>query len=168
MYESFWRIPRPVWLLLVLLLGIGYLLRATRTGHYMFAVGSNRENSYLLGLPVDRIRVAAYVMSGVCSAIAGILLVGLIGTGAADAATPFQLNSIIATVVGGTSLFGGQGSVIGTVFGALILQCALKMLSYTNLLGSYILVVEGALVVLVVALASTAGHLRLRRRRSRA
>lgn len=160
MYGNTLGVPNPTWVLLVLLVVLGYLLRATRLGHYMVAAGASRESAYLLGLPVDRVRVAAYTMSGLCAGVAGIFLIGLIGTGAANAATPYQLNSIIATVVGGTSLYGGQGSLVGTVFGALILQAALKMLSYANLLGSYVLVFEGALVVVVVALVSITGYLR--------
>lgn len=162
-YETTLGIPNPVWLLLILLLILGYVLHGTRFGHYMIAVGSNRESSYLLGLPVQRIRVAAYTMSGVCAAIAGLFLMGMIGTGAPNAADSYQLDSIIATVVGGTSLYGGHGSIPGTVFGALILLVALKMLTYSNLLGSYVMVFEGAMVVLVVALVSSTNYYRRRR-----
>lgn len=156
MYGSTAGIPNSIWVLIPILLILIYVLRQTRLGQYMIAVGSNRESSALLGLPVARVRVAAYVMSGLCAGIAGIFLMGLIGTGSAEAATPFQLNSIIATVIGGTSLYGGRGSVLGSLFGALILQLALKMLTFANLLGSYILVFEGAMVVIVVALVTIA------------
>lgn len=153
-YGSTLHIPNPTWIAVGLLFAFGYVLHASRLGHYMVAVGSSRENSYLLGLPVERVRVLAYVMSGVAAGIAGIFLMGLIGTGSADAASPYQLDSIIATVIGGTSLYGGEGSVLGTVFGALILEIALKMLTYANLLGSYIQVFDGAAVLAVVALLS--------------
>jgi len=166
MYGSTFGVPHPVWILVPILLALGYVLRQTRLGQYMIAVGSHRESSELLGLPVAKIRIAAYVLSGVCAGIAGIFLMGLIGTGSAEAATPFQLNSIIATVIGGTSLYGGRGSILGSVFGALILQVALKMLTYANLLGSYILVFEGAMVVAVVA-AVTLAQSRLAQRRAR-
>ena len=167
MYGSTFGIPNSIWVLIPILLVLGYVLRHTRLGQYMIAVGSNRESSALLGLPVARVRVAAYVISGLCAGIAGIFLMGLIGTGSAEAASPYQLNSIIATVIGGTSLYGGYGSVLGSVFGALILQVALKMLTYANLLGSYILVFEGAMVVIVVALVTFAQNRSLRRRVSR-
>jgi len=153
-YGSTLFIPNPTWIAAALLLALAYLRHASRLGHYMVAVGSSRENSYLLGLPVERVRVLAYMMSGICAAIAGIFLMGLIGTGSADAANSYQLDSIIATVVGGTSLYGGEGSVLGTVFGALILEIALKMLTYANLLGSYIQVFDGAAVLIVVAVLS--------------
>lgn len=154
MYGSTLGIPNPSWIALVLIVILAWLLRVTRFGHYLVAVGSSGENAYLLGLPTARIRVLAYMMSGICAAIAGIFLMGLIGTGSADAAGSYQLDSIIATVVGGTSLYGGEGSVIGTVFGALLLEIALKMLTYANLLGSYIEVFEGAMVLVVVAAIS--------------
>lgn len=154
MYGSTLHIPNPTWFAAALLLVLAYVLHATRFGHYMVAVGSSRENSYLRGLPVERVRVLAYVMSGACAGIAGVFLMGLIGTGSANAADPYQLDSIIATVVGGTSLYGGEGSVPGTVFGALILEIALKMLTYANLLGSYIQVFDGAAVLIVVAVLS--------------
>lgn len=156
MYSYTYGLPNSFWVLIPILLILAYVLRQTRFGHYMIAVGSHRESSQLLGLPVGRIRIGAYVMSGLCAAIAGIFLMGLIGTGSAEAAAPYQLNSIIATVIGGTSLYGGQGSVFGTLFGALILQVVLKMLTYANLLGSYILVFQGTMVVVVVGLVTLA------------
>ncbi len=154
MYGSTLGIPNPTWVAVALIVILAYLLRYTRFGHYMVAVGSSQENAYLLGLPRDRIRVLAYMMSGLSAAIAGVFLMGLIGTGSADAAGSYQLDSIIATVIGGTNLYGGEGSVVGTVFGALILEVALKMLTYANLLGSYIQVFEGAMVLVVVAIIS--------------
>ncbi len=166
MYGNSLHVPNPTWIAAVLLLILAYILHATRFGHSMVAVGSSRENSYLLGLPVDRVRVIAYVMSGICAAIAAIFLMGLIGTGSADAASPYQLDSIIATVVGGTSLYGGEGSVLGTVFGALILEIALKMLTYANLLGSYIQVFDGATVLVVVAVLSATRFYSVGRKRA--
>ncbi|MGH7120059.1 MAG: ABC transporter permease [Acetobacteraceae bacterium] len=166
-YASTLHIPNPTWVAAGLLCILAYVLHASRLGHYMVAVGSNRENSYLLGLPVERVRTLAYVMSGVAAAMAGVFLMGLIGTGSADAADPYQLDSIIATVIGGTSLYGGEGSVLGTVFGVLILEIALKMLTYANLLGSYIQVFDGAAVLVVVALLSAIRFYGRDRRRSK-
>jgi ribose/xylose/arabinose/galactoside ABC-type transport system permease subunit len=153
-YNNTFGIPNAVWILIPVLLLLGYVTHSTRVGHYMKAIGSNRESSYLLALPVERTRILAYVMCGLCAGAAGMFLMCLIGTGAANAADPYQLDSIIATVVGGTSPYGGRGSVLGTLFGVLILEISLKALTYANLLGSYIQVFEGIAVVAVVGVVS--------------
>jgi ribose/xylose/arabinose/galactoside ABC-type transport system permease subunit len=166
-YDSTFSIPNTTLALIPILAALAYGLRSTQWGHYMIAVGSNRDSSYLVGLPVDRIRVCAYTVAGLCAGAAGVFLLGLIGTGPADAATPYQLDSIIATVVGGTSLYGGRGTVLGTVCGALILQVVLKALTYANLIGSSNLIFEGAMVILVVTLVSWSEGKRMARRQVR-
>jgi ribose transport system permease protein len=99
---------------------VAYLiLQYTTYGRYIRAVGSNEIASRVAGLPVDRVRVFAFVMVGVFTAVAGILLTGMLSSANAIMATGFELNVIAVVVVGGTSLAGGQGTLFGSLTGAL-------------------------------------------------
>ncbi len=163
-YGTTLGLPNTALVLIPIVVCLIYVLRGTQWGHYMAAVGSNRDSSFMLGLPVTWVRIFAYTMAGFCAGLAGVFMLGLIGTGAADAASHYQLDSIIATVVGGTSLYGGRGTVLGTVCGALILQVVLKVLTYANLIGSSVLIFEGGMVILVVALVAWSEVNRKRKR----
>jgi ribose transport system permease protein len=97
------------------------VLNYTRYGRYMYAVGGNLEASRLSGVPVDRVRIAAFVISGFCAALAGIVYWVRLSSGNYLAGDTLELYAIAAVVIGGTSLMGGQGSVLGTLIGALIM-----------------------------------------------
>jgi len=98
-----------------------FVLTYTRLGRYTYAVGGNLEASRLSGVPVNRVRVAAFAISGLCSALAGIVYWARLSVGDYLAGEAYELYAIAAVVIGGTSLMGGEGSVLGTLIGALIM-----------------------------------------------
>ena len=97
------------------------ILRFTRFGHYIYAVGGNKEASRLAGVPVDKVIIGAFAIGGLCAAVGGLILVGQTGIGSPAAATTWPLSAIAAVVVGGTPLSGGIGTVLGAVVGTLLL-----------------------------------------------
>jgi ribose/xylose/arabinose/galactoside ABC-type transport system permease subunit len=144
-------IPVPViWMIAIIFLAT-VLLNKTRFGRYVFAIGGNEEAARLAGVNVSRVKTMVYVISGICAAIVGFLYMALFSSGSPQTGTGDELlESIAAVVVGGTSLMGGRGSIIGTFFGALIIGLLYNAM---NLLGvdSYLQkVVLGAVILLAV------------------
>lgn len=106
---------------------VGYiLLRYTKFGSYVYALGGNEEATRLSGVDVDRNKILAYGFCGVGAALAGIVLLARLGTGEPAAGQGYELNAIAAAAIGGTSLAGGRGGIVGTVLGAVLLS-ALKV-----------------------------------------
>ncbi|WP_066646443.1 ABC transporter permease [Christensenella timonensis] len=113
--------PVPV-LILIIVAVIAYLvLGKTKLGRYVYAIGSNENTTRLSGINVNFYRTLTYVISGVCCAIAGIVLTGRINSAHPYAGQGYELNAIAAVVIGGTSLQGGEGTIYGTIIGALII-----------------------------------------------
>jgi ribose transport system permease protein len=114
-------VPNPVILMLVLY-AIGHVvLSRTTFGRYLYAVGGNRKAAWLCGLPVRRVELAAYTISGALAGLAGVLMVSQYQSGAPTYGVTYELQVIAAVVVGGTSLSGGQGTMFGTLLGALLI-----------------------------------------------
>jgi ribose transport system permease protein len=114
-------VPNPVILMLVLY-AIGHVvLSRTTFGRYLYAVGGNRKAAWLCGVPVRRVELAAYVISGSLAGLAGVLMVSQYQSGAPTYGVTYELQVIAAVVVGGTSLAGGQGRMFGTLLGALLI-----------------------------------------------
>lgn len=117
-------IPTPAVIVLLVVLLIWIPFRSTETGRGCYAVGSAEGAAYMSGLNVDRSRIAAYTLAGLFAGIGGLYLAFQTGSGNADVpqAGAYTLNSIAAVVIGGTSLYGGAGGVIGSIFGAMALR----------------------------------------------
>jgi ribose/xylose/arabinose/galactoside ABC-type transport system permease subunit len=145
-------IPNPViWMIAVLVISSVLLMR-TRFGRYVFALGGNEEAARLAGVSVGKIKTMVYVISGMCAALVGFLYMALFSSGSPQTGTTGteMLNAIAAVVVGGTSLMGGRGSIVGTFFGALLIGLLDNAM---NLLGinSYLqFIVLGAVILLAV------------------
>jgi fructose transport system permease protein len=99
---------------------MGYVLRSTAWGRHVYATGDDAEAARLSGVRTDRVLISVYALAGLICAVAGWLLIGRIASASPQAGTDANLESITAVVIGGTSLFGGRGLIIGTLFGALI------------------------------------------------
>jgi fructose transport system permease protein len=139
-------------LTLVLYALCAYLLSRTAYGKHVYAVGSNPEGARLSGIPVKRVLLSVYVLAGVLYGIAALLLVARTGVGDPKAATgEYNLDSITAVVLGGTSLFGGRGLVIGTLVGAVIVGVFRNGLQLMQIDSMYQTLVTGVLVILAVA-----------------
>ena len=117
-------VPMPIVILLVVILLIWVPFRSSETGRAVYAVGSNEAAAYMSGVKVDRAKLAAYTLGGVFAGLAGLYFAIQTGSGNADPiqAATYTLNSIAAVVIGGTSMLGGSGGVIGTIFGVAVLR----------------------------------------------
>lgn len=138
-------------LMLLLVLLFAYILRHTAWGRHVYAVGDDPEAAALAGVQVKRMLVAVYTLAGLISAVAGWALIGRIGAISPNSGQFENINSITATVIGGISLFGGRGSILGMIFGALIVgvfTLGLNMYG-TDPQWTYLLI--GALIIVAVA-----------------
>jgi fructose transport system permease protein len=141
------RIIAASFLLLVLAAVIWYVLNRTAYGRHIYATGDDPEAARLAGINTDNILLSVYVLAGFISAIAGWALIGRIGAISPTAGENANLDSITAVVIGGTSLFGGRGSIIGTLIGALIVGV---FRSAVSLWGLDVLWQEFAIGVLII------------------
>ncbi|MGC4001568.1 MAG: ribose ABC transporter permease [Anaeromyxobacter sp.] len=114
-------LPSPIWVMLGFLLVTHLILRYTALGRAIYAVGGNEEAARLSGLPVTKVKLFAYAYCGLASAVGALVLTGRLNSAQPTAGVGFELDAIAAVVVGGTSLFGGKGGVLGTLLGAAIL-----------------------------------------------
>ncbi|MCW9717195.1 ABC transporter permease [Avibacterium sp. 21-599] len=145
-------IPVPVIIALIVILISYYYLTQTIFGRHIYALGGNREAVRLSGINIAKLEIKAYVINGILAAIGAIILVGRLNAAQPIAGTGYELDAIAATVIGGTSLIGGVGSVIGTSIGALImgvLQNGLTLLNVTSYLQRLII---GLVIILAVFL----------------
>jgi rhamnose transport system permease protein len=164
----------PVALLVILgtALMLGLLLHATRFGRYLFTIGSNREAARFSGIPVARVRVTVFALSGLMAGIAGIVYMGYFGSARADAGTGSLLDVVTVVVLGGIDIFGGAGSMFG-VFLAFVLVAEIRNgMQLANVAGYTQDIVIGLLLLTAILLgnlvrSAQAGELRLRRPRLR-
>jgi len=119
---STFGIANPVFYMLVLALATGFVLRWTRFGRHVFAIGGNEHAATLTGIPVRGIKVAVYIISGVSAAIAGIVQTGWLGSVTTNIGSGMELQVIAAAVIGGASLVGGAGTAIGALVGSALLE----------------------------------------------
>ena len=131
-----------------------FVLNFTRFGRYVFAVGGNERAARLSGAPVTAVKIAVYAITGLVAAIAGIVHAGQFNFGSANDGTGYELTAIASVVIGGTSLFGGAGSLIGTVAGAVMLGALANILQLNNINAALQLLATGAIIVLAAMLQS--------------
>ena len=132
-------------------------LARTRFGREVYAVGGNPEAARLSGIPVKRTIFFVYVISGLCAGMAAVLDSARTATAQPSAGSGYELDAIAAVVVGGTSLFGGRGSIVGTVFGVLIIQTISNIFVLLNVPFNAQLVVKGVIILAAVMLQRRAG-----------
>jgi ribose transport system permease protein len=142
----------PVAALFALAVGVAgwFVLRYTALGRAVYAIGGNREASRVSGINVDRTKVAVYAISGLLAGLAGFILAGRLNSANALMADGENLRSIAAVVIGGTNLFGGEGGVIGSMIGALIMGVLANGLNLLNVSAFWQRVIQGMIIVLVV------------------
>ena len=114
-------IAYPVLLMIAVAIIFSFILTKTRIGRYTYAVGSNEEAARLSGIKVDRVKIVAYMISGLLAGLVGIILASRMVTSQPNRADGYELNAIASAVIGGTSLMGGVGTVAGTVIGSFII-----------------------------------------------
>lgn len=156
----FLGIQIPIFILVAALIIGSIVLNYTRFGRHVLAVGGNEEATRLMGLPVDRIKLLVYVISGVLAGLVGLLLAAQTFAGNPNEAVGWELSAIAAVVVGGTLLIGGKGTIFGSVVGALLLGLVFNVLNFENGFGLISLssywenVIRGAFLLVVVLLQS--------------
>ena len=142
--------PVPALAMLAVIAVGAFALGRTRFGRYVYAVGGNEEASRLSGVPVPRVKLAVYAISGACSGLAAVLLLGQLRSGGPDAGTFYELNAIAAAVIGGTSLLGGTGSAWGTLVGALLLGVLNNALDLLGVQAFWQEIAKGGIILLAV------------------
>lgn len=143
-------IPLPI-IIMALIVGLTYLVLAHMPfGRSIYAVGSNEEAARFAGIPVQRVKALAYTLSGLAAATAGIILTGRLNSAQPTAGVGFELDAIAAVVLGGTSLSGGQGGVLGTVIGALIIGILDNGLNLLDVSSFYQQVAKGVVILIAV------------------
>lgn len=143
-------IPTPVLFALAIALLAYLLIRFTALGEQIIAVGGNEEAARLSGIDVDRVKICVYAISGVLSAVAGFILVARIGAAEPIGGNGFELQAIGAAVIGGASLFGGEGNPLGSLVGALTLGAMRNGLTLLNVPSFWQFVATGVVVILAV------------------
>ncbi len=131
--RSYVGIPGPIWAAIVMTALIYGLMRHTRLGVEIYAVGGNVEAARLSGLPVRRIRTYAFIISGVCIGVASLILLGRLNVAQATSGELLELYAVAAVVLGRSSLYGGQGSVVRTVLGVIIIGLIQNGLTLLNI-----------------------------------
>jgi ribose transport system permease protein len=145
-------LPVPVLIGIAVMIGGFILMRKTYFGRYTIAIGSNPEAAEMTGISVDRHRIYAYVLIGAAAGLAGVMLTGKLNAIQATSAPYFNLHVIAAVVVGGTSLFGGRGSLIGSFAGVLLLAMMVNALVTLRIEFFWQSVASGVVIVTSVAL----------------
>jgi len=153
-------LPVGVWLLIVMALAVAFLLRYTRLGRHIFAVGSNEQTARLCGVVVWRVKVMVFMLCGAFAGLAGLMQFSRLTVGDPTVAVGLELDVIAAVVIGGGSLSGGEGSVLGTLVGALIMTVIASGCTQMGLPNYWQEIITGVIIIVAVALD------RLRHRRA--
>jgi erythritol transport system permease protein len=148
--DSILGIPVAVWIMVVVAAAAIVVTTRTPFGRRVFAVGGNERAAVLSGIRVNRVKIAVYVISGACAALAGLLLTSELGAAYPDTATTYELNAIAAAVLGGTALSGGRGTIIGTVMGAFVIGFLSDGLVLVGVSTFWQSVVKGAVIIFAV------------------
>jgi ribose transport system permease protein len=157
---AFLGLSNPVWMLLFLVVFVGLVLKFTTWGRHLYSIGGNEQAARLTGVPVDRVKVQAYVISGLTAAIAAIMIVGWQGSAINALGTGYELRVIASTVIGGANLVGGEGGTYGAFIGAALLEIIRNSLLMQGIDSNW----QGAFVGVFIVLAVLLEKIRGRRR----
>lgn len=147
---AFLGVPVPVWVFFVTAAVAIYVLRYTAYGRQIYAVGSNVEAARLSGINVGLVTFSVYVISGLLASLTALIFVSRLTVGEPTAGTGIELEAIAIAVIGGTSLFGGEGGIIGTVIGAAILAVLANIMNLMGISPFTQQIVKGAIIVVAV------------------
>jgi ribose transport system permease protein len=153
-------LPLAVWLLAVVAIAVAFVLNNTTFGRQIFAIGSNERTALLAGVRVKAVKIGTYAIATGLAGIAGVVEVARLNVGDPTDSNGLELSVIAASVIGGASLTGGEGSVLGTVFGAMMMTVIQTGCSFLGLASWVQMILTGAIIV------SAAGLDRLRQRRA--
>ncbi len=156
--RSLGPIPSPVIITLVVFAVAFLILRYTRLGLYTYAIGGNEQATRFSGVHIDRYKLTVYTLMGLTAGIAGVMISSRLDASQPNVAEGAELDAIAAVIIGGTSLFGGEGTIVGTLIGALLLAVIRNGLNLMHISAFYQQITIGAVIILAVLID------RLRRR----
>jgi erythritol transport system permease protein len=145
-------IPMPVWVMIVVAIAASLLLNRTPFGRWLYASGGNERASILSGIPIKKVQTRIYIISAVCAAMVGLLLVADLKAAVPKAGEFYELNAIAAVVIGGAALSGGRGTIRGTIIGAFVIGFLVDGLVLVGVSVFWQVVIKGAVIVLAVAI----------------
>ncbi|MBN2910582.1 ribose ABC transporter permease [Polycladomyces sp. WAk] len=148
----FFGIPVPVITMLITFIFLYFILKKTTLGRKTYAIGGNEEAAILAGIHVSRVKWFVYTLAGLLSALAGAILTSRLHSAEPTAGTSYELDAIAAVVLGGTSLSGGKGSIVGTLIGALIIGTLNNGLNLLGVSSFYQLIVKGFVILIAILL----------------
>jgi ribose transport system permease protein len=145
-------VPMPLIVAAIVFVVVALILSKTVLGRHIYAIGGNETSSHIAGVPVSLTKLMVFVVSGALCGLAAVVLLGRLGAGLPTAAQGMELDAIAAVILGGSSLFGGRGSVFGTLFGALILAVLQNGLNLMGVNSFIIQILSGVIIILAVLL----------------
>jgi ribose transport system permease protein len=143
-------IPVPIIIMIIVFAAAWYVLKYTCLGRYIYALGGNESATQLSGINVDRVKIIVYALSGLLCAIASTIEVSRLSSAQPTAGTGYEMDAIAAVVLGGTSMAGGRGKILGTLIGALILGFLNNGLNMLGIDAYYQMIVKGSVILLAV------------------
>lgn len=149
---DFLALPIPLWVMIVLAAIAHFLLSRTAFGRRTYAIGGNEQATFLSGIDVKKIKVVLYMISGFMASVVGIILIARFNSAQADTGTGWELDAIAAAVIGGTSLSGGSGSIVGVIIGAAIMGVIRNGLVLMRVSPYWQTAVIGIIIVLAAVL----------------
>jgi ribose/xylose/arabinose/galactoside ABC-type transport system permease subunit len=153
--------PMPFYIAAGVAVVMGALLRFTTFGRYIFAIGGDEEKTRVLGVPVDGVKLAMFIVSGMLAGLGGGILTSQLGSGSPTVGTGFELLAISAVVIGGTPLTGGMGSILGTVVGSLVIMSLANGLIIMGVSTNVQTVLTGVVLIVAVMISIRRGKLRI-------
>jgi ribose transport system permease protein len=149
--KSWMLVPAGVWTFVAVALLIAFVLRYTAFGRHVFAIGSNEQTARLCGIRVPWVKVAVYTLAGLLAGVAGVMEFGTLTVGDPTDSLGLELDVIAAVVIGGGSLSGGEGSILGSLIGAFLMTVIKTGAVYVGLPSWVQLIITGVIIVLAVA-----------------
>ncbi len=151
-------LANPVWMLILLALVFAFVFNFTRWGRYLYAIGGNENAARMTGVPVDRIKLQAYIVSGLTAAIAAIMIVGWQGSAINALGQGYELRVIASTVIGGANLMGGEGGAFGAFIGAALIEVIRNSLLMAGVDSNWQGTFVGIFIILAVLLERIRGR----------
>ncbi|MBE2269032.1 MAG: ABC transporter permease [Anaerolinea sp.] len=153
-------VPTQLWILLIAIIVSAVLLARTTLGRTLYAIGNNKVGARFSGLPVERATLLIYTFSGLMAGISGVIFVSRFTTTRSDMGSGLELDAIAAVVLGGTSIFGGKGSIIGTVIGLVMIQLLKYGMAINGITNDATIVVIGSVLIFAILVNNLIQRLR--------
>ncbi len=148
--ERILGVPTQLWLFIIASIISIIILRRTTLGRYLYAIGNNPVGAKFSGIPVNRVLLTIYTYSGVMSALAAVIFVSRVTTTRSDMGSGLELDVIAAVVLGGTSIFGGKGTIVGTIIGLILIQLLKNGLALSGVTSDAVIIVIGVVLIFAI------------------